>query len=48
MTVKRPHRPIAEGADDEPYHEKALEHVGILHFIGRIFDNFGSQPISLI
>jgi hypothetical protein len=28
MTVKRPHRPVAEGADDEPYHKKALEHIG--------------------
>ena len=26
MAIKRPHRPVTEGAYDEPEHEKALEH----------------------
>jgi hypothetical protein len=40
MAVKRPHRPVSEGADDEPYHEKAFEHAGILQHIGRVFESF--------
>ena len=31
MAVKRPHRAVANGAENEPYHEKALEHIGSLH-----------------
>jgi hypothetical protein len=37
MAVKCPHRPVSEGADDEPYHEKAFEHAEILQHIGPSF-----------
>ena len=30
MAVKRPNRSVSQGAGDEPYHEKAFEHVNIL------------------
>lgn len=26
VTVKRPHRAVADGAENEPYHEEAFEH----------------------
>lgn len=33
MAVKRPHRPVANGAENEPYHEKAFEHAESLQQI---------------
>ncbi|MEN8106547.1 MAG: hypothetical protein ABFS22_00910 [Pseudomonadota bacterium] len=33
MAVKRPHRPVSESANNEPYHKKTFEHVDILHNI---------------
>jgi hypothetical protein len=26
VTIKRPHRAVADGAENEPYHEEAFEH----------------------
>ena len=31
MAVKRPYRAVANGAEKEPYHEKALEHPFSIH-----------------
>jgi hypothetical protein len=31
MSVPRPHRPVTDGADHEPDHEKALKHWSSIH-----------------
>jgi hypothetical protein len=31
MAMKCPHRPITEGADNEPYHEKPFKHFSSIH-----------------
>jgi len=33
MAVKCPHRPVSNGAGNEPYHENAFEHNESLHHI---------------
>jgi len=38
VAIKRPHRPVTEGAYDEPEHEKALEHVPSLSGIAWIVE----------
>jgi len=42
MAIKRPHRPVTEGADDEPNYKNALEHAESLHHIKGMFGGIGS------
>jgi len=45
MAVKCPHRPVSNGAGNEPYHENAFEHNESLHHIN-FFEKIGHYRIS--